>query len=415
MYLGADYFDEADLTMLGYCGVDGDNRQLVDYQNYCDPGFGRYVPSLGILPAPYLVEVDQTDDIGMGYVKTPMIEFNPLDYAWLAGGNAPYRGMRGVGDNGDLYEYVWEQDGTLGGLRSFFKKAKKKIKKGIKNVGSKVKKAMTKTKFGRAVVKIGGKVKDTFNKVVKPMAKKFGPWMVRLAPMANAIPGVGPLVSKAMTATGKMGMAMNKFDSVAQKVKAVARGNGSIMDVVKVATKNPMDLTSNISDLANQFKKLPKSKLKEMASRLDKINPDSPAGKRLFPTREPSLASKSAAVKLSRLAQKDNALAYARNRSNPATQRRRAMAHAAKMAALNRRSIAQTARAEMRTPGATPIAARAAAAARARSAQQRAAAASRASAAQTRTAIARSQKVSNLARQIAALQAQMRALQGGKA
>jgi len=402
MYLGADYFEEGDLTMLGYCGVEGDNRQLIDYRNYCDPGFGRYVPSLGVIDAPYLVEVDESDNIGLGYVKTPMIEFNPLDYAWLASGNCPYRGMQGVGDNGDLYEYVWEQDGNLGGLRSFFKKVKKKVKKGISKVGSKVKKAMTKTKFGKAVVKIGGKVANTFNKVVKPMAKKFGPWMVRLAPMANAIPGVGPLVSKAMTATGKMGMAMQKFDSVAQKVKAVARGNGSIMDVVKVATRNPMDLTKNISDLAKEFKKMPKSKLQQMASSLDKINPDSAAGKRLFPTREASLASKSAAVKLSRLAQKDNALAYARNRSNPVAQRARAAAHAARMAALNNRSIAETARAEMRTPGATPIAARAAAAAQQRAAQQRA-------------AIEKTKKVASLARKISALQAQMRALQGVRA
>ena len=339
-------FIETDILELDDAGFEGDGRILEDWHNVI-PGFGCYGRDLGTVEANWLVEVDEDDNLGDGTVLTPMLEFGIDDFNYIKSTGHPIPGMQAIGSNGDLYEYTVEsldnQLNGLGGLRSFFKKVKKKVKKVAtaphkiqkkvrKKIRSKAKKLMSKTKFGRAVIKVGGKVHNVWKKKVKPWVKKYGPVMKKLAPLAMAIPGVGPVVSKAMTMTGHLAQGLKVADGAMKIQKFVDKNDGSITNMVRAGVKNPQAFVSAVRQGADMVQSMMPAQRANLAKKFDMLV-KAKSGKlnQLIPVQAASQASTAAAKKLSILAQKDNALAYAQNMANPLTQRKRALSHARKL------------------------------------------------------------------------------------
>lgn len=154
-------------------------------------------------------EVDQNDDWGGGYARTPMLELALDDYAYIQENGRPYDGMMALGDTGEVYYY----DGSLG--RGFFRKLARRIKRKVKKVARRVKrgirKVLKKSKFGRFLLKVGAKIKKIAMKVVRPLIKFVGKYAAKLAPIAALIPGFGPAVAGGLMVAGKVAKTMMKF------------------------------------------------------------------------------------------------------------------------------------------------------------------------------------------------------------
>ena len=169
-----------------------------------------------------MAEVDENDDWGDGLVRTPMLELAIDDYNFVAQNGAPYDGMLGLGDTGEIYAY----DGSLG--RGFFKKLFRKVKRGVKKVGRRIKKGikkvLKKSKFGRMLLKIGGKIRKIAMKIVRPLMKFVGKWAAKLAPIAALIPGYGTAIAGALAAAGKVANVMKKWGVSTKGPKGKVRG-----------------------------------------------------------------------------------------------------------------------------------------------------------------------------------------------
>lgn len=350
-------FEESDILELDGCGTVDDGRPLQDWQTHIAPAFGCYARQMGTEEGNWLVEVDDDDDLGDGTVRTPILEFGIDDFNYLRRMGRPIPGMQAFGDNGDLYEYSIEPiDGGFGGLRSWFKKKAKKARKVLrkivkspisihKRIKKGTKKILSKTRFGRALIKVGGKIHSTMMKKVKPWIKKYGPIMQRFAPVAMAIPGIGPIVSKAMTMTGHVAKAIKFADGAMKVHKFVDKHNGNIGSMVKATVRNPQAFVSALQQGANMVQQMMPAQRGNLAKKFDmlaKLKSGRGRLNQLLPVQGASRASEAVAQKLSILAQKDNALAFARSRSKPLMQRRRAMSHARQLQGRNMMSIANT-------------------------------------------------------------------------
>jgi hypothetical protein len=139
-----------------------------------------------------------------------MIELGGADYQYVATNGRPYDGMLGLGDDGEVYVYD--------GLGGWFKRLRRRIKRGFKKIGrgirkvargirkvrkriqKGIRKVVRKLPGGKMLLKIGGKLRKVAMKVVKPLAK-FGR---KLAPIAAMIPGYGPAIAAGLRIGGKI-------------------------------------------------------------------------------------------------------------------------------------------------------------------------------------------------------------------
>jgi len=289
-----------DLLTLDGAGTEEDGSSLSPWDRYVNLGFGRYVDTMGYIDGPdnIAVRVDEYDDLGDGTVRTPILELAPYDYDYVRTVGFAHPGMMAISDTGDLYEY----DG-LSGLFSRIRKGFKKIvKKGLKKVHKITKKVLSKTKFGKALIKIGDKVLKTSMKIVVPLAKKVGKWAPRLAPVAALIPGVGPAISGAMLAAGAIGKVVGKYGGVIKDVMVIDEKTGKKKKVQKldVDPKKKAALVSDLKKAAEQVRKIPESQRKKMMEALRFHPPEK--YRHPIPLSKSSVAS---AQKLSAMARQD--------------------------------------------------------------------------------------------------------------
>lgn len=221
----------------------------------------------GMIDGAYLggmmAEVDENDNWGGGFVRTPMIELAIDDYNYVQKTGAPYNGMLGLGDTGELYYY----DGLSGFFKKLIKKAKKKIKKVARRIKRGIKKVLKKSKFGRFLLKVGGKIHKIAMKIVKPLIKFVGKYAAKLAPIAALIPGFGPAIAGGLMVAGKVANLMRKYGVATKGVKGAVRG---------LKLKNPKALPAFQAALRNeaqkmqQFKQRNPRKFQEMSTRLSR-------------------------------------------------------------------------------------------------------------------------------------------------
>lgn len=308
MLSGVGTFEEFDIAELDGCGIEGDGHKLEAWDQAMCPGFGKFVSVSGIIDNPDLpIEVYDDHDLGDGTVRTPMLELAPMDYEYMQHVSVPYPGMLGLCDMGDVYE--WDTMGGLWkrikrrakkigrGIKKGFKKVGRGLKKGAKGFARGVKKVMTKTKFGRAIVKFGKGVKKVAFKVVRPLAKKIGTWAPRLAPLAALIPGVGPAISAGMLAGGAYAKAIDVGLGKIKKVLTVAKDTGKVVEKYVLDSKDPRKLKSFLQKEAAKYAKMPKFNEKA-AAKLRSMDANV-YGKKYLPASKSSMA---AALKLSRMA-----------------------------------------------------------------------------------------------------------------
>lgn len=178
-------------------------------------GNGRVsaVASYGIIDGAMLgglcAEVDETDtwEGTDGLVRTPMIELSLGDYQYLQQNGTPYNGMLGLSDTGDVYQY----DGLGGFFRKLFRRVRGAVRKVRRRIRKGIRKLLSKSKFGRFLLKVGGKIKSIAMKIVRPLMKFVGKWAGKLAPIAAMIPGYGTAVAAALTAAGRVANVMKKW------------------------------------------------------------------------------------------------------------------------------------------------------------------------------------------------------------
>lgn len=190
-----------------------------------------------------LCEVDDSEDWGNGFVRTPMLELSLDDYDFMVKNGQPYDGMIALGDTGEIYHY----DGSLGFFKKLFRRAKKKIKKVARRIKKHAKKILKKSRFGRMLLKVGGKIKRIAMKVVKPLMKFVGKYAAKLAPIAAMIPGYGTAVAGALMAAGKVAKVMSKFG---------VKTSGQKGKVRSLAFKNPRMLPQFHQALKAEAKKM---------------------------------------------------------------------------------------------------------------------------------------------------------------
>ncbi len=220
--IGLEKYGEA--TLAGY---DGDEPEHWDN---IVAGFGGYSDDMGYIDGPSLrAEYDEGDVIGMDglgnpVIRTKMFEMNPSDYQYLTQNGYPRYGTLALGDDGDLYQW---QPGSMGDLgRGFFRRLKKRIKKGFRKVAKAV--GRVKRKMGNFIKKMpGGKYLVKFARKAKRIAMKAMPILSRvlpvLAPIAAAVPGIGPAISGALAIAGKAAGAISKVKRVI-KIAKTAKG-----------------------------------------------------------------------------------------------------------------------------------------------------------------------------------------------
>lgn len=339
----AAYDPRFDLLSLEWAGTEDDGVELSPWDQFVFSGFGKYYGSLGAILDPGIdIEMHPDDDLGDGTFRTPMLELSPFDYEYVKTVGFGYPGMMAVSDLGAVYEYVSDALGgwfkrIAKGVKSLGKKVGKKIGKGIKKgakagfklarskVKSKLKsltkgpfaatmdkwkgriklgrKLLSKTKWGRAVVKIGDKVLKTGMKIVKPLAKHVGKWAPRLAPVAALIPGVGPAISSAMLAAGQVANAINKYGAYIEDVIVVDQKTGKKKKVkkLKVDPKKRGALVAMLKTQAAAMQKVPKAQRDALIKSLKNKPPERFAR----PPRRPTRASAAAAQYMSSVARKD--------------------------------------------------------------------------------------------------------------
>lgn len=219
-------------------------------------------------------EVDDSDDIGGGLVRTPVLELAIDDYDYVRRIGRPYNGMMALGDSGDIYYY----DG-FGGFKKFIKKVGKAVGKvmtpGLPQAIDKAKKkkkttktkkpgtskatkkpptvtrkrpatkspirtAVDKDRDDKVTVKIGGELADLAMKIIRPLVLQATPIQqaLRLAPIAALIPGAGPAIAKAL----KAGAAAVGSAAKTPAVKK-ARKSTSTKKAVRTLKKTPLRAT----------------------------------------------------------------------------------------------------------------------------------------------------------------------------
>jgi hypothetical protein len=202
---------------------------IVDYWPGSEPedwstvglaGWGYLSPSMGVISGEMLgglgVEVEDDQLEPGGYVRTPMMELSGSDYSYVQRTGAPYHGMLGLGEDGEVYYYD--------GLSGWFKRLRKRIRRGFKKIGrgirkvakgirkirkriqKGIRKVIKKLPGGKFLVKIAGKIRKVAGKIIKPLAK-FGK---KLAPIAALIPGYGPAIAAGLRIGGKIAQHMGQ-------------------------------------------------------------------------------------------------------------------------------------------------------------------------------------------------------------
>jgi len=211
-------------TIPDYSGVLG---TVVDYYPGSEPedwstvglaGWGYLSPSMGVISGEMLgglgVEVEDDQLEPGGYVRTPMMELSGADYTYVTQNGAPYNGMLGLGEDGEVYYYD--------GLSGWFKRLRRRIRRGFKRIGRGIRKVargirkirkriqkgirrvIKKLPGGKFLVKIAGKIRKIAGKIIKPIAK-IGK---KLAPIAALIPGYGPAIAAGLRIGGKIAQHM---------------------------------------------------------------------------------------------------------------------------------------------------------------------------------------------------------------
>lgn len=263
-------------TDYGLGGIEEDGAEPIEWSSvglnnwgWMDTPVGKRstVELYGIIDGAHLhglcAEVDQNDDWGGGYARTPMLELALDDYDYVQENGRPYDGMLALGDTGEVYYY----DGSLG--RGFFRKLARRIKRKVKKVARRVKrgirKVLKKSKFGRFLLKVGAKIKKIAMKVVRPLIKFVGKYAAKLAPIAALIPGFGPAVAGGLMVAGKVAKAMQKFG---------VRTTGKKGKVRNLKLKNPRKLPAFRRALKREARKMKAwgkrnpAKFKSMATKL---------------------------------------------------------------------------------------------------------------------------------------------------
>lgn len=218
-------------TMLGnaqfqdYSGLYGvgyyqNNPMPQDWETVGLKDFGYLSASMGLISGdeipPIAVEV-MTD--AQGFARTPMLELSPSDYKFMQTVRTPYDGMLALGDDGEVYVYdgmgSYLGRGWFKRLRKRIKKGFQRIRKGVKKIASRIrsglKKVISKLPGGKTILKIAGKIRKVAMKIVKPLVKFVGKYASKLAPIAALIPGYGPAIAAGLKIAGKVANAMNKY------------------------------------------------------------------------------------------------------------------------------------------------------------------------------------------------------------
>lgn len=275
-YNGKPQFKEYDLSKLDYCGVEGDGEALYDWDKEVLLGFGSLIETHGYIDNPgILIEVDESDDLGDGTVRTPMLELSPEDYQYVQTVGFAHPGMLALSDTGYVYRYENDGLGGLGGrFKRFLKKVGKGIKKGWKKVGKGIKKVLKKTKFGRGLIRIGGKIKKFALKIVKPLAKFVGKWAMKLAPIAALIPGIGPAIAGAMLGAGSIAKMASKYGAKLESYTATDPKTGKKTKAYTVAAP---DMKAFAAGLKSEAKKMEKMSPAKRAALLIKLKMKDPA------------------------------------------------------------------------------------------------------------------------------------------
>jgi hypothetical protein len=285
---------------------------------------------------------------------------NPADVAYVEKAGVPLVGMRAVGDNGYLYEWTKgddQADGRLGGkVGDFFRKIGRGIKKGVKAVGKGIKKglsyirkgirwAVSKTAFGRFVLRIKDKIVDIALKIVKPLAKFVGKWAPRVAPVAALIPGVGPAIAGGLVAAGTIARAYNKYGAVVENITVESPEKGKYMPFEKIQFPNESAKQGFIRDMTTEAKKL-EAKGKKEIDRLNKMLAARPLPGSLSPFQKVGL-------KIQQYKAKQAASAAAAIAAKAAAAAKESRAKAAAAASLRARQMAAAKKAsELRARGA---------------------------------------------------------------
>lgn len=212
-------FAESDYPDYGLAKYDlatRDDREPSDWSKYGLINFGAQLDQpLGLIDGAEVglaMEYDEDDFVegleglaGSPLIRTKMLEMDPSEIAHIRTTGRPRLGTVALADDGDVY--TWAEVPGMGG---FFKKLRRKIRKGVRRVRkriSKISKRMIKAlPGGKYLLKIYGKVKKIGMKLTRPLKKllgsKFGKF---IGPIAALIPGAGPVVALAISGLRKAG------------------------------------------------------------------------------------------------------------------------------------------------------------------------------------------------------------------
>lgn len=210
-------------------------------------------------------EIDETDDIGGGLVRTPVLELAIDDYDYVRRTGSPYPGMMALGDSGNVYYY----DGLSGPFKKLTKKIKgaadkltgggggnkKKKKKPKKPAKATLaptpisqllsKKAVSKRspirtgieadKDERVSVKIGGQIADLAMKIIRPLVIQSPPSQqaLKLAPIAALIPGSGPALARALKTAAAVAGKEAKTPAITRKAKGKKEQKKNVRSIRK--------------------------------------------------------------------------------------------------------------------------------------------------------------------------------------
>lgn len=350
-------------------GVDGyeDGEYLEDWTEDL-PGFGCALGACGYIGNANALDIELTTndliDRERGLYMTPMLAMNPDDLQFVEVAGVPLPGMRAMGDNGFIYEWIEEPiaPGLGGPFKRFFKKVGKgikkvgsAIKKGYKYVKGKIRKVMSKTAFGRFVLRVKDKIVSVAMKIVKPMAKFVGKWALKLAPVAALIPGVGPAIAGALAAAGTIAKMYNKYSAIVEKI-TIKDDDGNFQPFEKIQFPNKAAELAFKKDLTNEAGKMAKRSKKEIDALNTKLR-NTPLPKKLSPFERVAIminakkaeAEAAKAAELAKKAAAFRAKAQATARAS-AKGRAAAIARARNTAAAARTAAAQAA--SQRAPGA---------------------------------------------------------------
>ena len=203
---------------LGNFGLAGTDEPL-DFAVHGLREFGAYSPVMGLYSNDddrLMMEFgeDEVDAVaadGTRLVRSKMLEMSPIDYAQFIATGAPRQGAVALGDDGTVYS--WQQYDGLGW--GFFKRLFKKVGKGLRRIGGKIKgiakKLVRMLPGGKYLLKIYGKIRKVAMKLIAPLTKFIGKYAAKLAPIAALIPGYGTAVAAALYTAGKIANVMQKF------------------------------------------------------------------------------------------------------------------------------------------------------------------------------------------------------------